>query len=267
MLRTRVLTALVLLGVLLAALFAVPTAAGLAFFGLLLVLGAWEWAPFQGWVATPARLCYCAIVALGCYACWHYPGIVSWRLVLMAAAAWWCVASAWILFWPKHVEAPVAFVAGLLVLIPTWLSLAHLLTGHGTSGPTYVMFLLLLVWAADVGAYFAGRAFGRHALAPLVSPKKTWEGAAGGVVLAALVAAGGVEWFHRPAGPFIALAMVTVVASIVGDLTESLFKRNAGLKDSGKLLPGHGGVLDRIDSVTAAAPVFALGLGLIGAAP
>ena len=158
-------------------------------------------------------------------------------------------------------------VAGLLVLIPTGLSLAHLLTGHGTSGPTYVMFLLLLVWAADVGAYFAGRAFGRHALAPLVSPKKTWEGAAGGVVLAALVAAGGVEWFHRPAGPFIALAMVTVVASIVGDLTESLFKRNAGLKESGKLLPGHGGVLDRIDSVTAAAPVFALGLGLIGAAP
>ena len=264
MLRTRVITALVLLGILLAALFVVPTGGGLALFALLLLLGAWEWAQFQGWSSPPARLGYCASAAALCYACWHYPELIPLRLVLATALAWWLVATLWILFFPKHVARAATAVAGLIVLVPTWLALAHLLTG---AGPAYVMYVLLLVWAADIGAYFAGRAFGRHALAPLVSPKKTWEGAAGGVALAMLIAAGGVAWFGRPAGPFMALSLVTVAVSIVGDLTESLFKRNAGLKDSGAILPGHGGVLDRIDSVTAAAPVFALGLGLLGGTP
>jgi phosphatidate cytidylyltransferase len=121
-----------------------------------------------------------------------------------------------------------------------------------------------LVVAADIGAYFAGRRFGRNKLAPRVSPGKTWEGVAGGLVAAALMAAVGVWWFDVSAGRFIALCMVVVVASIVGDLTESLFKRHAGLKDSGTILPGHGGVLDRVDSVTAAAPVFLLGLQVLG---
>jgi phosphatidate cytidylyltransferase len=131
-------------------------------------------------------------------------------------------------------------------------------------GPQLLLFLFLLVVAADVGAYFAGRRFGRNKLAPRVSPGKTWEGVLGGFVAAALLAAFGVWWFAVDAPRFLGLCMIVVVASIIGDLTESLFKRHAGLKDSGTLLPGHGGLLDRVDSVTAAAPVFLVGLERLG---
>src|SRR5690606_17335644 len=131
-------------------------------------------------------------------------------------------------------------------------------------GPAVMLFLLLLVVAADVGAYFAGRRFGRNKLAPRVSPGKTWEGVIGGLLGAALIALAGGAWFGVPLVPFVALCVVAVLASIVGDLTESLFKRHAGVKDSGTLLPGHGGVLDRVDSVTAAAPVFLIGLERLG---
>jgi phosphatidate cytidylyltransferase len=127
-----------------------------------------------------------------------------------------------------------------------------------------MLFLLLLVVAADIGAYFAGRQFGRNKLAPRVSPGKTWEGVLGGIGGAGIVAGVGVSFFEVPIGPFVGLSLVTVLASVVGDLTESLFKRHAGVKDSGSLLPGHGGVLDRVDSVTAAAPIFLVGLERLG---
>jgi phosphatidate cytidylyltransferase len=120
------------------------------------------------------------------------------------------------------------------------------------------------VVAADIGAYFAGRQFGRSKLAPRVSPGKTWEGVIGGLAAAAAMAFIGVEWFEKNPVPFMSLCAIVVVASIIGDLTESLFKRHAGLKDSGSILPGHGGVLDRVDSVTAAAPVFLVGLERLG---
>jgi phosphatidate cytidylyltransferase len=159
------------------------------------------------------------------------------------------------------------FVSGLLVLIPAWAGLVWI---HQLSrGPYLVLFLLVLIWIADSGAYFAGRRWGRRKLAPLVSPGKTREGAYGalaggllwGGVLAALY---GVSVPQQ--GCLVLLCLLTVVASIVGDLYESLSKRERGVKDSGSLLPGHGGILDRIDSLTAAAPVFALGLHLIGPA-
>jgi phosphatidate cytidylyltransferase len=133
---------------------------------------------------------------------------------------------------------------------------------HREYGPGYVILLFLLIWGADTGAYFAGRAFGKHKLAARVSPGKTWEGVFGGMLLALTVALGATQWLE-PAGqlvPFLVLVAVTVAISVLGDLAESLFKRIADVKDSGGLLPGHGGVLDRIDSLTAAAPVFTLGL-------
>ena len=117
-----------------------------------------------------------------------------------------------------------------------------------------------LVWAADIGAYFAGRTFGRLKLAPRVSPSKTWEGVLGGLALSAAVAFFGAYWFGLDRTAFVSMCLAVVLLSIVGDLTESMFKRYAGLKDSGSIFPGHGGVLDRIDSVTAAAPAFLLGL-------
>jgi phosphatidate cytidylyltransferase len=130
--------------------------------------------------------------------------------------------------------------------------------------PSYLVFVLVLVFAADIGAYFAGRNFGRLKLAPRVSPGKTWEGVLGGLVSAALVAVVGAYWFDLPLARFLPLCTAVAAVSIVGDLTESMFKRYVGLKDSSKLLPGHGGILDRIDSLTAATPVFALGLMWLG---
>ena len=127
-----------------------------------------------------------------------------------------------------------------------------------------VLFLLLLVVAADVGAYFGGRQFGRHKLAPRVSPGKTWEGVYGGLVAAAVDGSRRRVLVQAQRGAVSGVCAIVVLASIVGDLTESLFKRHAGLKDSGSLLPGHGGVLDRVDSVTAAAPVFLFGLERLG---
>jgi phosphatidate cytidylyltransferase len=130
-------------------------------------------------------------------------------------------------------------------------------------GAQWLLFALCLVWAADVGAYFAGRSFGHTKLAPQVSPGKTWEGVLGGLVFAGLVALWGSWWFALPALKLVPVCLVVVAFSVVGDLTESLLKRFAGLKDSGTLFPGHGGVMDRIDSLTSAMPVLLLGLQVL----
>jgi phosphatidate cytidylyltransferase len=133
-------------------------------------------------------------------------------------------------------------------------------------GQALLLFLLVLIAAADVGAYFGGRRFGRRKLAPRVSPGKTLEGLVAGFATAGLAAAAGAYLLGFPALPWLALCLLVALVSVVGDLSESMFKRRAGLKDSGALLPGHGGILDRIDSVTAASPVFLLGLHLLGVA-
>jgi phosphatidate cytidylyltransferase len=132
------------------------------------------------------------------------------------------------------------------------------------NGQYWVLFTLLLVWGADIGAYFAGHRFGHTRLAPAVSPGKTWEGVIGGFALSAIVAVAGSAWFALPLYAFVPLCLAAVGFSIVGDLTESLLKRFAGVKDSGTLFPGHGGVMDRIDSVTGAAPVLFFGLTILG---
>ena len=126
------------------------------------------------------------------------------------------------------------------------------------------MFALLIVWAADMGAYFVGKGFGKVKLAPQISPGKTWEGVLGGLCAVMVLAAIGAQVFATDIAVLLPFCLAIAMISIVGDLTESMFKRNAGVKDSGSLFPGHGGVLDRIDSVTAAAPLFALALGWIG---
>jgi phosphatidate cytidylyltransferase len=153
-------------------------------------------------------------------------------------------------------------LCGAAVLVPPFVALGRLaLTTRGlASGPIAVLWLVLLVVAADVGAYFAGRSLGKRKLAPRVSPGKTWEGVGGGLALVALVAACGALYFGLPPLAAIAFACAVGIFSVIGDLTESMFKRAAGLKDSGNWLPGHGGLLDRLDSVTAAAPLYALGL-------
>jgi phosphatidate cytidylyltransferase len=261
MLRDRIITALVLAPFVLLVILALPHFVTMVVLGLIVLAAAWEWSAFPAFTQHSARWAYVAVIALGIAATWLF-GVerVELDVLLYAAIAWWMLAVVWVAAAPTHVNRLSAALAGALVLIPVWLALVRL---HAYA-PQLLLFLLLLVVAADIGAYFAGRRFGRNKLAPKVSPGKTWEGVAGGLVSAAAMAAIGVWWFDVSALPFIALCMVVVMASIVGDLTESLFKRHVGLKDSGNILPGHGGVLDRVDSVTAAAPVFLLGLERLG---
>jgi phosphatidate cytidylyltransferase len=261
MLRERVITALILAALVLLVIFMLPHVATMAALALLVVAAAWEWSAFPRFTQHSARIFYVAFVAACVAATWWF-GVEREEMdrLIQAALAWWVFALVWVAIAPARVNRVTAAGAGLLVLVPAWLALARL---HAF-GPQLLLFLILLVVAADVGAYFAGRRFGHNKLAPRVSPGKTWEGVLGGFGAAALMAAVGVWWFKVDAPRFLALCIVVVVASIIGDLTESLFKRHAGLKDSGRLLPGHGGLLDRVDSVTAAAPVFLIGLERLG---
>jgi phosphatidate cytidylyltransferase len=265
-LKTRVATALVLLALLLAVLFWLPPLAGAGFLLAVVLMGAWEWAAFAGLGAPAARLGYVLATLALCAGGWALASDAAGLARLMQVAAlWWGIALLWLSLAPHRITRPAAAIAGLLVLAPAFVGLARLLAQPSPpQGALKLLGMLVIVWAADIGAYFAGRRFGRLKLAPAVSPNKTWEGVLGGVVLALVVALVVARWSGTPALPFAALALAVVCASIVGDLTESLFKRFAGLKDSGGLLPGHGGVLDRIDSITAAVPFYVLGLGWLG---
>lgn len=262
-LRKRIITALVLAVLFLGVLLCLPPLATVIVMTALVLTGAWEWSAFLRARRALARAAYVVFVALLMAAVWHAadgPDIL--RIVLMVTLAWWVIALAWIIFAPRRVSPWSAGVAGVMALVPAWLALVRL--RYLPHGAQWVLFTLLLVWSADIGAYFAGHRFGRIRLAPEVSPGKTWEGVLGGCALSAIVAAAGSEWFALPLYTFVPLCLAAVAFSIVGDLTESLLKRFAGVKDSGTLFPGHGGVMDRIDSVTGAAPVLFFGLTVLG---
>lgn len=257
MLRTRVITALILAPLVIAAIYLLPLPLYAAFFWLIAAAGAWEWAGLAGLGRAGRSLCLLALAALA-VGSWFVPE--RWPWVLWLGAAFWLLAAAAVLAYPRggriSVMPAVAVPAGLIVAWAAWMALVVIRTQPGGAG--WVLWLLLLVWGADIGAYFAGRAFGRRKLAPAVSPGKTWEGLFGGAVVSLLVTLA----LLVPMGTFslawIPLILMLVAVSVFGDLFESVMKRARGVKDSGSLLPGHGGALDRIDSVVAALPVFAL---------
>ena len=264
MLKQRLLTALVLVAALLVILLVLPRRVALVALALLILQGAWEWSAFMRTDKVALRVGYVLVVGVLMVATWVAARETEvLRALLSVALAWWLVAFLWLSLMPGRVTPAAAAVAGLFALLPTWIALGHL---HllDPAGPQWVIFLIVLVSLADVGAFFAGRQFGRLKLAPRVSPGKTWEGLLGGLALSMVTAWVGSLWFGVPAGPFLALCAPVVLVSVVGDLTESMFKRYAGLKDSGTIFPGHGGVLDRIDSLTAASPLFLLGLYWFG---
>ncbi len=266
MLRLRIATAAVLAMIVLGVLFGLPPLAGVLLIAVAMLIGAWEWAAFAGWQGTGARLAYLLVTAaLGALA-WNLTGDPGgWRALMVAAALWWCVAFGWLAWRPLAVGPLRAALAGICALVPAWIGYGRLLlVEQPLRGVAYVFYLMLIIWAADIGAYFAGRAFGRLKLAPDVSPNKTWEGLLGGLVGGLALAIGGAHVLNLPPLAAGMLGLAVVIASVVGDLTESMFKRHAGLKDSGTLLPGHGGVLDRIDSLTSGVPFFVLGLGWLG---
>jgi phosphatidate cytidylyltransferase len=270
MLKQRVLTALILIPVLLAALFYFPPGWIVVLFGLFIATAAWEWTALTGMRGIFSRaayvLCLLILGAAAIYSVLQQPSpIVSF---LAAAGLWWLWALAELISRKdvnKGMFATTAgkVVGGFLVLIPPWVASVYLLE-MDSERPRLLLFLLVLVWVADTAAYFAGSFFGRTKLAPHVSPGKTVEGVMGGIAAVVLLAwlCGTMIWKFEPEllVQWIGLAIVTALFSVVGDLTESRLKRIAGVKDSGSLFPGHGGVLDRIDALTAAVPIFLLGV-------
>ena len=270
--KQRILTALILAPLAIAAVLWLPTSAFLVIATALLLLGLWEWTRLIGFEGHARRaIVLLAHAALFAWLAWRgWPGIFPW--IALLGALWWCAAAVWLRRMqfgsePSPANRYAKLAIGSLLVVPAWCAIA-LLHSDGPLGPGWALFALLLVWSADSGAWLVGSRVGGPKLAPTISPGKTWAGFWGGlgaVVLVATVAVPifGLGWAQAPA--LIAASVLTGLASVVGDLFESIIKRHAGAKDSGYLVPGHGGVLDRIDSVVAALPVFFVakeGLGL-----
>ena len=261
MLKQRVLTALVLGTAALVTVFAMPTWAMAGVLGVVLLVGSWEWSGFADWSVTSRRL-YVVIMAIAMSATAPLSqNEAAMAAVMVIAALWWLTALVWLFRFPTPIGPWAVAVGGICVILPAWLALVFL---HGLQplGHFLVFLVLATVWSADVGAFFAGRRFGRVKLAPLVSPGKTWEGVVGGLLAAVCVALALCLFIDADWQALVPVAGCAAGISVIGDLTVSMFKRNAGLKDSGRLFPGHGGVMDRLDSMAAAAPVFVLGLAL-----
>ena len=264
MLGERILTAVGLIAVLALVLIVMPRDLALIALAALILVGAWEWSQLAGLSMPAARAAYVALCAAAMAGLWYATALTAdFERVMLLTMLGWIPLFGWVVLAPGFRANGLAAIAGLWALAPTWLALSRLYLQDG-NGRELVVFVLLLAWAADIGAYFAGRRFGRFRLAPVVSPNKTWEGVLGGLAAGFLVALAGRAWFDLPALAFLSLCIAAVLVSVVGDLLESMFKRQRGLKDSGSLLPGHGGMLDRIDSLTSSAPLLALGLGWLG---
>ncbi|MDT4820609.1 Phosphatidate cytidylyltransferase [compost metagenome] len=265
MLKQRIITALILLPIALGGFFLLDGAAFALFIAAVVTLGAWEWARLAGIEGRAGRLGYAALVAGLILLLYLARSGAPWLAggVLLAALLWWLLAIVLVVGYPASsrywMAMPVRLSIGLLILLPAWQGLV--LFKEWPLANWLIVAVMVLVWAADIGAYFSGKAFGRRKLAPRVSPGKSWEGLLGGLLFSLLIVVG-VGLYRGWAGSdflwglFGAAAVVLI--SVVGDLTESMFKRQSGVKDSSNLLPGHGGVLDRIDSLTAAIPVFAV---------
>lgn len=263
MIRQRVISAFCIAVLLVTAVLWLPPLWSVAALSLVLLVAAWEWAGFIARGRVAVRLLFVIASVLLCALWWLVSGgSQGLRALLWIAGALWCVALAWVFASPSRVGPVTVAASGALALSLAWLALARMRIDWPEGGHA-VMYALLIVWLADSGAYFAGRAFGRRKLAPAVSPGKTWAGLWGGIAVCALLAVVTAQLWRLPMLPLLAITVVAGVFSVVGDLTESLCKRYAGVKDSGNLIPGHGGVLDRFDSLLAAAPLLMLGVELL----
>lgn len=266
MLSLRIVTAIVLIIPAIISLFFLSSLWVTAYFGVFVTAGAWEWTALIGMRNRLARVCYTVgVIVLSIVLVCAGPRIAM--VVFFGASIFWTLVLAELIRRPGVHEgwlhgAMARHVVGYTILVPPVVAVYTLHYADGYR-PWLLLFALVLVWVADSAAYFAGHFFGRSKLAPAISPGKTVEGAIGGLIGVAILAWLGsvfIWGYHgTPLVYWLVLATVAAAYSVLGDLVESKFKRAAGVKDSGKLLPGHGGVLDRIDATTAALPVFALG--------
>ncbi len=269
MLKQRILTALVIGPLLIALILFLPERWWDALVVVFFAAIAFEWTRLSGVNAMTPRLilsvCMIAPVAIMLF-------VPQWNTkpLILAGTPLWLLATTWLsqrrfLGEDTPLSTSLKVFFGALVVLIAALSMDGILAQQ--AGRHLLLLLFILIWAADVGAYVFGRLFGRHKLSPQISPGKTWEGLVGGqiVVIAAVLIATRFAWFESFAtGPMIALAVLTALASVIGDLFVSLLKRQRGLKDTGRLFPGHGGMLDRFDSLMAALPIFLSGILLFG---
>ncbi len=273
MTKTRVIAALIMAPAAICAILLLPTQWLAAAAALVFLIGLWEWLRLTGVDGLPRTVLLVLNLLLMVLMVWADAGSwVLFQLAVLVGVGFWLLALLWLRFFnfgareEDNAARMLKLAAGTLAIIPAWAALV-LIHASEPNGHLWLLTALAVVWAADSGAYFAGRAFGKRKLAPRVSPNKTIEGVLGGLV-AGLAVAVGFGWLAgvQPAaiGGLLLVAAVAVLASVLGDLFESLLKRHAGAKDSGNVIPGHGGVLDRIDGVLAALPVFALGKEIFG---
>ncbi|MFN3843565.1 MAG: phosphatidate cytidylyltransferase [Rehaibacterium terrae] len=270
----RVLTAALLGPLAIAAVLWLPTPILAALLAIVFLLGLWEWTRLVGLTHVLPRVgVLTAGAAIMAVLTWSARpgGLFPFQLTLLIGAGWWLLAALWLRRFEFMRQATasargIKLLAGLLATVPAWCALV-LLHADGELGPRWALLALSLIWAADTGAYFAGIRYGTTRLAPRISPGKTWAGLWGGVGASLLVAVLAAPLLGLGLAQLPALLLLSAIAvgfSVVGDLYESLLKRHAGCKDSGDLIPGHGGVLDRIDSLLAALPAFALGKAWLG---
>ncbi len=263
--RTRVIAAAIMAPAAIAAVLWLPAPILAGFLAALMMIGLWEWTllaglhdrlPRVGYLAANAFLMAALVWGAG-------RGLFTLKLVSVLGAVWWLLALAWLAkfdfaFKDSSLSRAAKLIAGSLSVIPAWAAICWLQASQPI-GPRWALFALTIVWIADSGAYFIGVRYGRRKLASRISPGKSWEGMWGGLFFALLLAMPaipllGLGWASLPS--MLLLTLLTALFSVVGDLFESLFKRHAGIKDSSDLIPGHGGILDRLDSIFAALPVF-----------
>lgn len=264
--KQRIVTALILAIVAVCLILLAPTSLFASVLVVVWAVAVWEWTGLIGMRAAQVRIAAVLAVVLAQAGLWSVRDGSLWWVVLAAGVIWWPLALLWMRRYtfsasPTSRNKAIKLLAGLCVLVPAWAALVQL-HGETPDGRLWTLFALVLVWAADTFAYFAGSRFGRNKLAPRISPGKTLEGVWGALIGTALVALIAGWWMQqRGAGLalLVGLAVLCVVFSIIGDLFESLMKRQAGVKDSGSLFPGHGGMLDRLDGVFAALPLFVIG--------
>ena len=270
----RAATAVVAIPVAVITVLALPTEGVALVLAIVMVAASVEWAR----ITTPQRVAvygFPLAVAVSVLLLWLAAlQWLGWLRVLCAMSlAWWCVALLWVVRFEQGRDlealdrAITRGIVGWMIIVPAWAGLVYV-HASGEDGPSRVLFILLVVWAADIGAYFAGRRFGVRRLAALTSPGKSVEGVAGGIAAVGMLGIAAGLWLNLPVmlvGMLTLLCVAAGALSVLGDLMESLVKRRSGVKDSGNVLPGHGGILDRIDSLTAATPAFAVGFDLLGA--
>lgn len=263
MLKKRMITGLILTVLALWIILAWPLWTFVLLTALIFSWAGWEWCKLRHWLSNNLAFGFMT----GLWLLFLITHFLDVYFILSIAFFGWLLAAGLLLFYPRYLphwfsKHWAGFVIGYLLFVPSWLALIEAFR----LGRVYLLFGLLLIWSADTGAYFVGRQWGKHYLAPRISPGKTIEGALGGIILALLIALGVLFFWHTPFTrwlDWLGLSMIVVIASMIGDLFESMAKRIAAVKDTGHLLPGHGGVLDRMDSTLCAFPVYVLGIWIL----